>query len=187
MRKSIYCILFLLITTLMGAADKPPKANRIISDAKSRAVAEHKSIFLVFGASWCPGCHSLNTFLKDPEVAAIFDKYFVMAELNVAEEMGDHPERNNEGSLELLQKYGGISPKGDVALPFFVVLDGKGSELVTSNRAGKGKDPSQAIGFPTEPEEIRWFIQMMKRGADALTADEAQTIEEKLRKAGEDE
>lgn len=187
MRKSIYCILFLLIATLMGAADKPPKANHIIADAKSRAAAEHKAIFLIFGASWCPGCHTLDSFLKVTEVKTIFDKYFVVAELNVAEDLGDHPERNNEGSLELLQKYGGVSPKGDVALPFFVVLDSKGSELVTSNRAGKGKDPSQAIGFPTEPEEIRWFVQMMKRGADALTADEAQTIEEKLRKADEEE
>jgi thioredoxin-related protein len=187
MRKSVSCILFLLITTLMGAAEKPPKANRILADAKSRAVAEHKSIFLIFGASWCPGCHTLDSFLKDPEVKAIFDKYFVMAELNVAEDLEGHPERNNEGSLDLLQKYGGISPNGDVGLPFFVVLDSKGSELVTSNRAGKGKDPSQAIGFPTEPEEIRWFVQMMKRGADALTADEARAIEEKLRQAGEEE
>jgi len=186
MRKILYPALILLITSVFGLAEKPPKADHVISEAKARAATQHKAIFLIFGASWCPGCHTMDSFLKDPEVAAIFDKYFVIAELNVAEDLGGHAERNNAGSLELLEKYGGVSRSGDVGLPYFVVLDSKGSALVTSNRAGKGKDPSQAIGFPTEPEEIRWFVEMMKRGADALTADEARIIEEKLRKADQD-
>ena len=185
MRKTLCWIALLLITSLLAVAEKQPKADHVINEAKSRAAAEHKSILLIFGASWCPGCHTLDSFLKDKDVAAILDKYFVIAQLNVAEDLAGHPERNNAGSLELLQKYGGVSAKGDVGLPYFVVLDNKGSALITSNRAGKGKDPSDAIGFPTEPEEIAWFLQMLKRGADALTPDEAHVIEDKLRKADE--
>jgi thioredoxin-related protein len=183
MRKTLLCALLLFATSLFALAEKQPKADRVISDAKAKATAEHKAIFLIFGASWCPECHTLDTFLKDPQVAAIFGKYFVIAQLSVAEDLAGHAERNNEGSIGLLQKYGGVSSSGEVGLPYFVVLDSKGSVLITSNRGGKGKDPSQAIGFPTEPDEIAWFLQMLKRGADALTPDEAQLIEEKLKKA----
>ena len=183
MRKTLYCFLLLLTASLFALAEKPPKADRVISDAKAKAAAEHKAIFLIFGASWCPDCHTLDSFLKDAEVAPIFGRYFVIAQLSVGEDLAGHPERNNDGSIGLLQKYGGVSPSGEVGLPYFVVLDSKGSALITSNPAGKDKDPKNAIGFPTEPEEIRWFLQMLKRGADALTPDEAHIIEDKLKKA----
>ena len=183
MRKITFYLLFLLTFSLMAFGGKPPKADRVISDAKSRAAAEHKSIFLVFGASWCADCHTLDSFLKDSEVAAILGKYYVIAELSVGEDLAGHPERNNDGSIGLLQKYGGVSPSGQVGLPYFVVLDSKGAALITSNPAGKDKAPDKAIGFPTEPDEIRWFVQMLKRGADALTPEEAKLIEDKLRKA----
>ena len=62
------------------------------------------------------------------------------------------------------------------------MLDSKGSALITSNRGGKEKASSEGIGFPTEPEEISWFLDMLKRGADALTPDEARILQDKLRK-----
>src|SRR5262245_62066629 len=83
MRKTRYWIALLLITNLLAVAEKQPKADHVINEAKSRATAERKSIFLIFGASWCPECHTLDSFLKDKEVVAILDKYFVVAQLNV--------------------------------------------------------------------------------------------------------
>jgi len=86
MRKILYRILFLPITSPIGLAEKPAKADHVIAEAKAKAATEHKSIFLIFGASWCADCHTLDSFLQDREVAAIFDKYFVIAHLSVAEE-----------------------------------------------------------------------------------------------------
>jgi len=182
MRKIPHCILFLLVTTTIGLAEKLPKADHVLAEAKAKAATEHKAIFLIFGASWCADCHTLDSFLKDREVAAIFDKYFVIAHLSVAEELADHSDRNNSGSMQLLQKFGGVSGSGEVGLPFFVVLDSKGSALITSKRPVKGKPEPEGIGFPTEPEEISWFLDMFKRGTDGLTPEEAHVLQDKLRK-----
>jgi hypothetical protein len=161
------------------ATPKPSKADQVLAEAKARATEQHKSIFLIFGASWCADCHTLDSFLDQSEVRAIFDKYFVIARLSVGEEMAGRPNLNNPGSDKLLGKFGGIAPNGEVGIPFIVVLDQSGSPLITSNRPVKGKPNGEGIGFPTEPEEIAWLVTMLKKGAP-LTSDETRLVERKL-------
>ena len=181
--RSVFIVL--LISSLALAAAKAPNAETVLSEAKAKAAAQHKSIFLIFGATWCPDCHTVDHFLSLPEVHAIFDKYFVVTQLSVAEQYGNHPELENPGAIELLGKLGGILPSGDVSVPFFVVLDQNGSPLINSNRPVKDKPEGDSIGFPTRQEQIAWMMTMIKKGAPTLTEDEARVLESKIRGAGE--
>ena len=172
----------LLASVAMGAAQKVPKADDVMKAAKQKAAEQNKGILLIFGASWCEDCHELDSFLAIPEMAEIFDKYFVVTKLSIGEGMDGHPERDNAGSEFFLMKYGGISPGGDVEIPFIAILDAKTKLLVNSHKAGKSKSTGGGTGFPTEPEDIQWFLGMLQKGAPAMTEDERHKIQETLQK-----
>src|SRR5215470_6256749 len=108
----------LLISPAAVVAQKPPKADDILKEAKLKAADRNKSIFLIFGASWCEACHQLDGFLADPEIAAVFDKYFIIARISFGEGAEGHPSWDNPGSDSLMVKYGGVSSSGEVGLPF---------------------------------------------------------------------
>jgi thiol-disulfide isomerase/thioredoxin len=175
--------ILLLMGVAMGAAQKVQKADDVLKAAKQKAADQNKGIFLIFGASWCEDCHELDGFLAIPEMAEIFEKYFVVARLTVGEGAAGHPERDNPGSEFLISKYGGVSPGGDVDIPFIAILDVKANLLANSHKIGKGKGASGGTGFPTEPEDIRWFLGMLQKGAPAMTEDERHRIQETLQKS----
>jgi thioredoxin-related protein len=176
--------LFLCLFGSVLFAQKPAPANQVLENAKAQAVQQHKLIFLVFGASWCGPCHDLDTFWAALETRPILEKYFVLAELHVLEQAGRHPELNNPGGEELMAKLGGVSAEGQVGgVPYLVFLDASGKPIVNSNRPIKGKAEGENIGYPSEPEEIDWFMQMLKKAVPTMTADESRMIEEWLRKA----
>ena len=172
----------LLASVVIGAAQKVPKADDVLKAAKQKAAEQNKGIFLIFGASWCEDCHELDSFLAIPEIAEIFNKYFVVTELSVGEAADGHPERDNLGSEFFLMKYGGASPSGDAEIPFIAILDAKAKLLVNSHKTGKGKSTGGGTGFPTEPEDIQWFLGMLQKGAPAMTEDERHRIQETLQK-----
>jgi len=59
-------------------------------------------------------------------------------------------------------------------LPWMIILDGDGKELVTSN------DPDgNNVGCPVEPQEIEHFVNMIKQSSDA-TEDELSAINEAM-------
>jgi hypothetical protein len=51
----------------------------------------------------------------------------------------------------------------------------RGSLIVNSKRDG------QNIGYPAEPQEIDWFVQMMKKAAPKISEGDLKTIEAALR------
>jgi thiol-disulfide isomerase/thioredoxin len=161
------------------AIQRPPSSEDVLATAKSIAVSQHKPIFLVFGASWCPPCRQMEAFMKDPKIRPILEKYFVLANLNVQEEHGKHPELNNPGGEKLLADYGGES----MGIPFIVFLDAEGQLLVNSNRPVKGKPAGENIGYPALPVEIDWFMTMLHKTLPTLTKIDADTVESWLRKA----
>ncbi|HEY6253887.1 MAG TPA: thioredoxin family protein [Candidatus Angelobacter sp.] len=179
---SVVLWLFVLLWSIAAmAAPKAPKADQVMTEAKAKATAQHKAIFLIFGASWCPECHTFDRFLALPEVNAIFDKYFVVSHLDVFEAAGaGNKKLENSGGDQFLLEFGGISSKGEGGFPFFVVLDEKAAPLINSNRPAKGKAEGDGIGFPAQPQEIAWFLTMLKRGAPSLTDEEAKVIQGKL-------
>jgi thioredoxin-related protein len=173
----------LLVATLLvlGAPvaegqNTPPPAHQILSQAEAEAAAQHKDIFLIFGASWCGWCKKLDQFDHSPEVGAILNRSFVLCHLTV-EERGSKAKLDNPGAQQLMEMLGGRG-----GLPFFAFLDARGQAIVTSNRPSNGEPGDTNIGFPGRPEEIDWFVTMVRRAVPLLTVDEGHAIERQLRR-----
>jgi len=173
-------LLVLPFLMCVGAyAARRPNADQVLAAAKSTAAEQHKNIFLVFGASWCPPCRDMEAFMEDRKIRPILEKYFVIASLSVLEERGKHPELDSPGAEKLLKEFGGESD----GIPFIVFLDEKGQPLIDSNRPSKGKQKGENIGYPAAPEEIDWFMQMLRKTLPSLTESDARAIEAWLRRA----
>jgi thiol-disulfide isomerase/thioredoxin len=163
-------VLLCLATVTFAAA---PTANELLAQAKTKAAAESKTIYVHFGASWCGWCKRLDAFLEQPDIKPVFEKYFVPLKL-VAQENEKNKALENAGSDVLLQKLGG--PDG---LPYSAFLDAKGALIVNSKResAGGGRN----IGYPYEAQEIDWFVTMMKKAAPKMADADLKVIETALR------
>lgn len=146
-----------------------PSADQVLGPAKAQAAAEHKTIFLHFGASWCGWCKRLDAFLELPDIKPVFEKYFIPVKL-VVQENEKNKALENPGADSLLKQLGG--PAG---LPYFAFLDAQGAMIVNSKQDG------QNIGYPAQPNEIEWFIQMMRKAAPGISTDDLKTIETVLR------
>ncbi|HEX3376072.1 MAG TPA: thioredoxin family protein [Candidatus Acidoferrales bacterium] len=171
--------LSLVICFSAQAAQQRPSAEQVLASAESTAVAQHKQIFLVFGASWCPPCRQMEAFMEDPKIRPILEKYFVLANLNVLEQRGKHPELNSPGSEKLLAEYGGEA----MGVPFIVFLDAQGQLLINSIRSVNRKSKGENVGYPALPMEIDWFMTMLRNTVPTLTKSDADTIEMWLRRA----
>jgi thioredoxin-related protein len=169
---------FLMCVVAYGAQERP-SAVRVLATAKAAAVEQHRNIFLVFGASWCAPCREMEVFMKDREIRPILEKYFVIADLNIQEERGKHPELNSPGAEKLVAEFGGESG----GVPFIVFLDEQGQLLINSNRPSTGKPNGENIGYPALPVEIDWFMTMLQKTLPTLTKPDARTIENWLRRA----
>jgi thioredoxin-related protein len=186
MRKAAVFILIFLLCGTTVAAQNSQKASEIVKTAQSKAADQSKSIFLIFGASWCEPCHQLDTFLTVADVAPIIEQHFVVARITFGEAAAGHPDWDNPGSDTLLAKYGGITSAGKVGLPFIALLDPKGKLIANSNAPASSKGKSETTGFPTQPDEIRWFLSMLEKAVPALTSEDHHKIEAGLRQAAAD-
>jgi thiol-disulfide isomerase/thioredoxin len=167
-----------------AANNKTPKAEDILKAAQLKSADQNKPIFLIFSASWCEPCHHLDIFLSFPEIAPIFDKYFIVTNLTYGEGAAGHADWDTPGAESLIEKYGGVSSDGSVDLPFIAVLDAKAKLIVNSNQPGKPKVPGgPGTGFPAAPDEIKWFLSMLQKSAPAMTQNESVKIQAALQKA----
>ena len=124
----------------------------------------------------------MNSFLAARDIAPIFGKYFVVARIAVGEVAGGHSKHDNPGSDSLMMRvWKVLSQVGEASLPFIVLLDSKAKLIVNSKRPLKGNSVA-GIGFPTEPEEITWFLTMLRKAAPAILPAEIHTVQEGLRK-----
>ena len=158
----------LSLSALPAYADAPT-ADQVLAPAKVKAADGHKAIFLHFGASWCIWCKRLDALLDRPDIKPVFEKYFVPVKL-VVQENEKNKALENSGADALLKQLGG--PSG---LPYSAFLDTKGTLIVNSKLNG------QNIGYPGQPEEIDWFVRMMKQAAPNMSPDDLKTIETALR------
>jgi thiol-disulfide isomerase/thioredoxin len=157
----------LALIPVVLVAKELPSTNEILTSAKAKASAEKKAIFVHFGASWCGYCKKLDAFLERTDIKPVFEKYFVPVTLIVQEK---NKNLENAGADALLKKLGG--PSG---LPYSAFLDSAGAMIVNSKKDGEN------IGYPVQPQEIDWFVQMMKKAAPKISSDDLKTIETALR------
>jgi thioredoxin-related protein len=155
--------------TALNVFAGPPSSEQVIADAKAKASAEQKAIFVHFGASWCGWCKRLDAFLDRKDVKPVFEKYFVPVKLVVQEREKDKA-LESPGAEAFLTKLGG--PAG---LPYSAFLDSKGDLIVNS----KGSDGNN-IGFPAQPDEIDLFVKMMKKAAPKMSEQDLKVIETAL-------
>ena len=168
--KKIIVVFALLSVTALTAFAETPAADQVMASAKEKASVEQKAIFLHFGASWCGWCKRLDAFLDRPDIKPVFEKYFVPVKL-VVQEDDKNKVLENKGADKLMELLGG----SEAGLPYSAFLDSKGELIANSMLKGNN------IGYPGDPGEIDYFVQMMKKAAPKMSDGDLKTIETALR------
>lgn len=181
MRKVVLTSVAFLLLASSALAQKQPKAGEILKASEAKAAEQNKSILLIFGASWCEACHQTDTFFALPDISPIIEQHFVVAHLTFGEAVAGHPDWDTPGSDTLILKYGGLTSSGRASIPFIAILDAKGRLLANSEITTKNS--KESTGFPTEPAEVKAFLDMLQKGASSLTSDEIHKIEAGLHEA----
>ncbi|SFE91752.1 Thioredoxin-like [Chitinophaga sp. CF118] len=166
MKKSIFVsiILVLFSTMLFAQATPPPSADQVLSEAMKQATKEHKSVFIMFHASWCGWCRKMDESMNDPAIKAYFDNNYVIRHLTVTESKGKE-NLENPGAAELLKKYN----SDGLGIPVWFIFDNKGKLLADSHLRpeGTGFDVkgSGIIGCPAQKDEVDEFIKSLKKSS----------------------
>jgi thiol:disulfide interchange protein len=141
----------------------PPAAGLVLQAAKQQAMKEHKSVLLQFSASWCVWCHKMDASLEDPACREFFNRNFIVRHLTVFESP-DKKALENPGAETLLNQYHGK----DQGIPYWIVFDPQGNFLADA-RLPSGS----STGCPAEPEEVDYFVTVLKKAATLSAQEEA--------------
>ncbi len=170
--RRLLAVLALAAVTLVAVpparSAAPEKADAILHAATQQARASHRSVFLIFHASWCKWCHRLDAVLTAPDVQKIHGKYYVMTRLDVLERGRKVDSLENPGGNNVMKTFGGEKS----GLPFCVVLDAKGRKLGDSNLMPDHTN----IGYPGAKEELDAFGKLLKTTAPRMSAAERTEI-----------
>lgn len=153
-----------LVSLALPVCAATPTADALFAKARAEAQREHKHVLLVFSASWCGPCKLYERYLEDPAMNALTKKAFVVDRVDVGERHGDPHHADTPGGAALRSALGAVKEPG---FPFIVMTDASGRPLVNSYRNGNSNDN---IGYPVLPQEIDWYIEMLKRAAPELSA-----------------
>jgi thiol-disulfide isomerase/thioredoxin len=164
-------LVFFTAFTALGA---PPSADEVLVEARTKASLEHKAIFVHFGASWCGWCRRLDAWLETREMKPVFEKYFVPVKL-VVQENEKNKALENRGADAVLKRLGG--PAG---LPYLAFLD-KDGKLVVNSMRPSSSGAGENIGYPAQPQEVDWFVSMMKKAAPGMAEEDLKVLEASLR------
>lgn len=141
-----------------------PTADAAFAKARAQARQEHKDVLVVFSASWCGPCKLFERYLDDPAMQALTQKAFVIDRVDVGERPGDPHHADTPGGVQLRTALGAA---GEPGFPFLVITDASGKPIVNSYRNGNTSDN---IGYPVLPQEIDWYVEMLRRAAPSLSA-----------------
>jgi thioredoxin-related protein len=142
-------------------------AKHVLDEALARGSSDDKRVLLTFGAPWCGWCHHLHNWMAQPEIAAILDRDFVIAQVDVD---------RMTGGKEIQKRY---QPATSGGIPWFAILDAQGKSLVTSD------GPKGNIGYPAAPEEIDHFLAMVKGQGRRIDAHQLDQLRKSLEENAE--
>lgn len=161
------------LTLRAAAPNAGPSATEILQHAESQARAQHKNIMLDFGASWCINCKLYDRMLNDPSIGGILNRHFIFITMNTGERPNDSRHANTPGGIAFENSIGG---KG-AGWPFLVILSADGKPLVDSNRPDPRSDSGKSnIGYPVAPEEVDWFVTMLRRSTPSFSEHDLDTV-----------
>ncbi len=146
------------------AAAARPSAAAVLNAAEAEAAREHKNVFLIFHASWCPWCHRLDALLNAPALKPFFDRNYVIAQIDGMEapaQLG----LENPGWKDMMATYSATN----MGIPYWLFLDPKGNILATcrspfdSDRKGMPGN----VGFPDSkyPHDLALFEEDIRASA----------------------
>jgi thioredoxin 1 len=130
-RGFLFVFLLVLCGSLFAAEKIYPEVARAAADieaALKTAAASKQRVLLDFGGNWCTDCIVLDRYLREPENAALLEK-FVVVHVNV----GDKGITDN---FPIAERYGIPLKKG---VPALAVL-GPDGKLVHAQKAGEFED-----------------------------------------------
>lgn len=152
--------------------DPGPSAAQILSRAESQARAGHKNILLEFGASWCVNCKLYDRMLADASMHAILGPHFVFTTMDTGEHPNDTHHANTPGAVEFENSIGGK----DAGWPYLVILGPDGKPIVDSLRPDPKSKTGDNIGYPVLPQEVDWFVVMLRRGAPSISQQDLDSV-----------
>jgi hypothetical protein len=75
------------------------------------------------------------------------------------------------GGNEVLKRY---TSAGNRSIPWFVFLDPTGKAIITSD------SPKRNVGFPSDEEEIAYFVKILDRAKQHLTSEDVDRLRKSL-------
>lgn len=154
-------IAFSVQSAIAQSAATPAPATEVLKAAVQKASKEKKQVLVIFHASWCGWCHKMIASLNDPTIKPYFDKNYVIADLVVSEAKGKE-NLENPGAADLLKTY----YNAEQGLPTWLLFDAKQNLVADSQIRPEGAPFStkgQNVGCPAKPEEIKHFINALKK------------------------
>ena len=151
-------------STNTGAGrDYPPSAaHDLLETACKAAASQAKAVFINSGTPECGWCRVFSRYHNLPEVRRILGKYYVNADLDI-EYMPD--------GEDVFSRF------AQPGTPAWVIISPQKNVIVDSYSR------SSNVGYPIDPEEMSYYLAVLRRATPAITDAELRALSEQLKQA----